>query len=465
MNLLAAHHRFSRTISPSSFILPPQQQQLRQYYWSSVSSLSSTYPSTTSSSVSATYSTDICVIGAGVIGLAIARALTLLGSSAGSGGGGQASQNNNNNTKEEILIIDQAETIGSETSSRNSEVIHGGLYYPQNSLKARLCVEGKHRLYAYCTERNISFTQCGKLIVATRPSQRDNELQKLLQQAHQNGVTDVRLLSTEDVHVMEPHIHCTGGALWSPSTGVFDSHSFMRQLLIDAEDGGATLILKTKVKAIHMEPLTGRFLVHFDDDENTCIVCNKLVNAAGLWAPNLARSLHGDNLGGGGSSSPWYPPKGYFARGTYFLLHGIPRQSFPFRHLIYPVPEPGGLGVHATIDWAGQSIRFGPDVEWIKEDEDDPSMISLSPDPERGNRFYDEVRKYWPDLPDNALIPDYVGIRPKLNHPSNGPVEFQDFLIAGPKTHGIKGLVHLLGIESPGLTSSMAIGDYVTRQL
>ena len=399
------------------------------------------------SSSSAAFSTQACVIGAGVVGLAVARALALQG--------------------RDVLLVDQASTIGSETSSRNSEVIHAGLYYPSDSLKARLCVQGKHQLYRYCHERHIPFNQCGKLIVATRHGQVEKELNELRHQAHRNGVTDVTILSPEEVHEMEPQVQCVGGALWSPSTGVLDSHSFMTSLLTDAEDAGATLVLNTKVMAATVESSPGqdRILLQFADD--TCVACDSVVNATGLWAPQLARYFHPPTSLG---SSSWQPPRGYYAKGTYFVLQGV--RPLPFQRLIYPVPEPGGLGVHATIDWVGQSIRFGPDVEWVEDHtepwlpEQEPSTLSLRPDPQRGIRFYDHVRTYWPALPDDSLVPDYVGIRPKLNHPSNGPLHFQDFLIAGPALHGIQGLVHLLGIESPGLTSSMAIADYVaTTQL
>jgi L-2-hydroxyglutarate oxidase LhgO len=332
-------------------------------------------------------------------------------------------------------------------------VIHGGLYYPCESLKARLCVQGKRQLYHYCQERNIPYNQCGKLIVATKPGQIEHELEGLRRQALQNGVTDVKILSQADVNAIEPDIQCIGGALWSPSTGVLDSHSFMTCLVADAEAEGTTIAFNTKVKEASVES-TGSLLLRFDDD--TRVVCDSVVNAAGLWAPQIAQLFHH----GQGS---WHPPRAYFAKGTYFKLQGV--RPLPFQHLIYPIPEPGGLGVHATIDWAGQGIKFGPDVEWVDPSVEDPSTISLRPDPQRGVRFYEQVRKYWPDLPNDALVPDYVGIRPKLNHPSQGTLEFQDFLIAGQATHGVKGLVHLLGIESPGLTSSMAIGDYVASQL
>jgi len=403
---------------------------------------------------SAAFHAEVCIIGAGVVGLAVARALS--SSSTGK--------------QREVLLVDKGACVGSETSSRNSEVIHAGLYYPPQSLKARLCVQGKQQLYAYCRERHIPFQNCGKLVVATQESQVHNELETLQRQAFVNGVTDVRIVSPEDVKVMEPQVTCVGGALWSPSTGVIDSHSYMMSLLADAEDDGdTTLVLHTNVVGANINsgsdvPLQLQF------EDGTWLSCDAVVNAAGLWAHRIAKLFHNASS----PSSPqrhhvWQPPRQYFAKGTYFQLQGV--QPMPFSHLIYPVPEPGGLGVHATIDWAGQAVKFGPDVEWIDfpdddEEEMDPSQLSLVPDPQRGVRFYEQVRKYWPHLPDDKLIPDFVGIRPKLNHPATRTgLGFEDFRIVSEETHGIPGLVHLFGIESPGLTSSMAIGDYVANLL
>ena len=381
--------------------------------------------------ISPAFNTEVCVIGAGVIGLAIARALSLAG--------------------REVLLVEKASTIGSETSSRNSEVIHAGLYYQSKSLKARFCVEGKRALYQYCLERHIPYNNVGKLIVATQPEQVIRELEILRRQAVENGVTDIKMLTPHDVKAMEPNVQCVGGALWSPSTGVFDSHSFMTSLLADAENNGTTLALQTRVEdAAVEEPL----LLQFSD--GTWLGCDHVINAAGLWAHRIAQHFHR-------SVAQWQPPRQYFAKGTYFRLQG--EHPLPFQHLIYPVPEPGGLGVHATVDWAGQSIKFGPDVEWVDEHVELPTQISLLPDAQRGERFYEQVRKYWPGLQDGKLVPDYVGVRPKLNHPSLGAVGFEDFCIADESIHGVKGLVHLFGIESPGLTSSMAIGDYVTDLL
>jgi L-2-hydroxyglutarate oxidase LhgO len=265
----------------------------------------------------------------------------------------------------------------------------------------------------------------------------------LQQKATAMGV-EVQMLSQEDVKFLEPEVECVG-ALLSPSTGVLDSHSFYLSLLADAEEHGATLALHTTVDDAEIADNVIR--VHSD---GAWIECETIVNSAGLGAGNVASLLHKD--------TPWKPPAHYYAKGTYFRLEGKPS----FQHLIYPVPEPGGLGVHATVDWSGHSVKFGPDVEWL-----DPSIdldeIDLNPDPQRGDKFYDQVRKYWPKLADGKLVPDYSGIRPKLQHPlHHGPsLPFMDFLISGPEEHGVPGLIHLFGIESPGLTSSMAIGDYV----
>lgn len=380
-------------------------------------------------SINPAFHTEVCIVGAGVIGLAIARALSFAG--------------------KEVLVVDKSATIASETSSRNSEVIHAGIYYPSNSWKALFCVQGKQKIYDYCNERHIPYNNCGKLIVATQLGQVTNELETFRRQALANGVTDVKILTSQDVRVMEPQVECVGGALWSPSTGVLDSHSFMTSLLADAEDKGTTLALHTAVEDANVGE---KLLLKFTD--GTWMSCDYVVNAAGLWAHRIAKLFHP-------SSSQWQPPRQYFAKGTYFHLQGV--RPLPFQHLIYPIPEPGGLGVHATLDWAGQSIKFGPDVEWVDDTTELPSQISLEPNPQRGENFYEEVRKYWPHLADGKLAPDYVGIRAKLNHPINGKVGFEDFRIIDEKTHGVRGLVHLFGIESPGLTSSMAIGDYVSK--
>jgi L-2-hydroxyglutarate oxidase LhgO len=329
-------------------------------------------------------------------------------------------------------------------------VIHAGLYYPSSSLKAKFCVQGKQQLYEFCQDRQITHNPCGKLIVATNEQQLAQDLPSLQQKAIQNGVTDTRILSRQDVQYLEPEVECVG-ALLSPSTGVIDSHSFFLSILADAEAHGATLALQTAVDDAQINTNNQKVCLHA---EGTWIECDTVVNSAGLWAHQIASLIHNNHV--------WKPPKQFFAKGTYFRLEGKP----PFRHLIYPVPEPGGLGVHATVDWSGQTVKFGPDVEWLDPDVD-LDDIRLVPDSQRGEKFYDQVRKYWPLLPDNKLVPDYVGVRPKLSHPSvpTSGLSFQDFRIIGQEAHGIPGLIHLFGIESPGLTSSMAIADHVVNLL
>lgn len=377
---------------------------------------------------SAAFHVESCVVGGGVIGLATSRALAERG--------------------REVLILDRAAIIGSETSSRNSEVIHAGLYYPQDSNKAKFCVEGKQLLYEYCKSRHVPVNQCGKLVVATNESQWKRDLPKMKEQANKNGVLDVELSSCEQVQELEPQVDCFG-ALWSPSTGVVDSHSFMISLLADAEQHGATLALNSKVENAFVSS-DGVML----EVDGTLISCQTLVNSAGLWADEIARMIHSD--------TEWKPPKQYFAKGNYFRLEGV---KSPFQHLVYPVPEAaGGLGVHATIGWADNSVKFGPDVEWLSPDTL-PDNIDMTPDPSRGESFYAAIRKYWSALPEDSLAPDYSGIRPKLSHPETPSGLPVDFYIAGKQQHGIPGLVHLLGMESPGLTSSMAIAEYVAEML
>jgi L-2-hydroxyglutarate oxidase LhgO len=303
----------------------------------------------------------------------------------------------------------------------------------------------------------------------------ESVLPDLQQKAWHNGVEDIRLLSRDDVKYLEPDIECVG-ALLSPSTGVLDSHSYYMALLADAESHGVTLSLHSTVDRARVETIScldhdsssrGDIRLQID---GTWVQCQAVVNSAGLSADHVARLLHQDTPATRGNTNfpPWTPPRHYYAKGTYFRLAG---KKPSFRHLIYPIPERGGLGIHATIDWSGTSIKFGPNVEWM-----DPSIvqsskdIDLNPDPLLGEQFSDAVRTYWPDLQDGQLAPDYVGIRPKLHHPSqlsslDETLGFMDFSILGPSKHGIPGLVHLFGIESPGLTSSMAIADYVRDML
>jgi L-2-hydroxyglutarate oxidase LhgO len=394
--------------------------------------------------VSPSFHTEVAVIGVGAVGLAIGRALAMAG--------------------KEVLLLERSSAICTETSARNSEVIHAGIYYPQNSLKAKFCVQGKQLLYEYCKERSISHKRCGKLIVATNRTQLTNDIPALHQKAIMNGVTDCQIISKEDVHVMEPNVTCEG-ALYSPSSGIVDSHSFFVNMLADCENAGSSLALNTKIQDAQTvrEGSDGstKICLYADD---TWISCDYVINSAGLWADEVASLIHqrpkdvdDDDDDNNNITMKWHPPKHYYAKGTYFRLEG----KTPFQHLIYPVPEPGGLGVHATIDWGGTGVKFGPDVEWLHPDTR-PEEISYNPDPNRGDGFYDEIRKYWPALPEGKLVADYVGVRPKLTHPSVASAsKFEDFRIVGPETHGVPGLVHLLGIESPGLTSSMAIAKYV----
>jgi L-2-hydroxyglutarate oxidase LhgO len=361
---------------------------------------------------------ECVVIGAGVIGLATARALALAGHS--------------------VLVLERAYTIGFETSSRNSEVIHAGLYYPPGSLKARSCVAGRHRLYAYCRAHGVPHARLGKLIVATDEAEIGG-LEKIAAAARNNGVDDLEWLDAAAAQRLEPEIRCIA-ALMSPSTGIIDSHALMLAFAGEAEAAGAMIVLRTPV-------LGGRvrgdgFELAVGGDEPMALRCRILVNAAGLYAPACARTIAG--------IPPQAIPPGYFCRGSYFTLSG----RAPFRHLIYPVPVPGGLGIHLTLDLAGQA-RFGPDVEWI-------SAVDYSLDPVRGISFYGAVRRYWPGLRDGALQPGYAGIRPKISGPDEPAA---DFLVQGPTLHGVPGLVNFYGIESPGLTAALPLADEAVRQL
>lgn len=360
---------------------------------------------------------DCAVIGAGVVGLAVARALAMQG--------------------REVIVLEAEGAIGTGTSSRNSEVIHAGIYYPQGSLKARLCVQGKQMLYAYAGQRRLPHRRCGKLIVATSVAQ-VGQLDAIMAKARANGVNDLQLLTREQARAMEPQLECHA-ALLSPSTGIVDSHALMLSLQGDLENAGGVVALKSGVD--HAECVDKSIVIRTLD--GTALRCNTVVNAAGLAAPALARRFEG-------LSSSAVPPA-YFAKGNYFTLAG----RAPFSRLIYPVPEAAGLGVHLTLDLGGQA-KFGPDVQWVSSPDD------LVVDPTGGEAFYAEVRKYWPALQDGALIPGYAGIRPKISGPDEPAA---DFRIEGPSIHGVPGLVNLFGIESPGLTSSLAIGRYVAELL
>ena len=371
--------------------------------------------------VSTEDSVDCVVIGAGVVGLAVARALALSPKFAG----------------KELLVLEAANAIGTGTSSRNSEVIHAGIYYPAGSLKAQLCVEGKEMLYDYCEDRGIGFKRCGKLLVATNEAQ-VAQLQGIIAKAAANGVHDLVLLTREQARELEPQLECVA-AVHSPSTGIIDSHALMLSLQGDFENAGGLTVLNSAVAGVFVAK--GAIKIVMQD--GTEIRTKALVNAAGLSAPLLARSMQG--------LDPKFAPQEYYAKGNYFTLSG----KSPFNRLIYPVPEAAGLGVHLTLDMGGQA-KFGPDVEWVKSADD------LVVNPSRGDAFYAEVRKYWPQLQCGALIAGYAGMRPKISAPTEAAA---DFMIQGPLEHGIAGLVNLFGIESPGLTSSMAIGALVAGML
>ena len=364
---------------------------------------------------------DAVVMGAGVVGLAVARSLALAG--------------------REVMVLESENAIGTGTSARNSEVIHAGIYYPAGSLKARLCVQGKQLLYAYCAERGVAHRQLGKLIVATSPEQ-VQALEGILSKAAANGVHDLQKLSAAEAIALEPALACEA-ALLSPSSGIVDSHGLMLALQGDMENAGGLLALLSPVQHIGLRQGTASHPMRVQTQDGTELACRVLVNAAGLSAVPMARAMAGLN--------PDLLPQAHYAKGNYFTLAG----QAPFSRLIYPVPEAAGLGVHLTLDLGGQA-KFGPDVQWVS----DPADLQV--DPSRGDAFYAEVRKYWPALADGALLPGYAGIRPKINAPSEASA---DFLIQGPSEHGVPGLVNLLGIESPGLTSSLAIAEEVGRRL
>ena len=359
---------------------------------------------------------DCVVAGAGVVGIAVARALALAG--------------------REVIVLDAAAGIGTGISSRNSEVIHAGIYYPKGSLMARFCVQGRRMLYALCAERGVPFMNCGKLIVATAPEE-NASLAGIQARAEANGVEGMRQLTAAEARALEPNLACTA-ALLSPTTGVVDSHGYMLALQGDAEHAGAVFVFHS--------PITGGrateagIELQVGGEDPMALRCRLFINAAGLHAPALARTLQG--------MPRQLIPTEYYAKGNYFTLQG----RSPFSRLIYPVPVPGGLGVHLTIDLGGQA-RFGPDVEWIDH-------LDYTVDPRRADSFYAAVRRYWPALKDGALHPGYAGIRPKIV-PKGAPG--QDFVIQDQRAHRIPGLVNLFGIESPGLTAGIALAAYVAE--
>ncbi len=357
---------------------------------------------------------DAIVIGAGVVGLAIARALARSGRS--------------------VVTLERADGIGTETSSRNSEVIHAGIYYPEGSLKAKLCVQGRRALYKYCDQHRVPYQQCGKLIVAT-DSDEISGIEKLKIKGEINDVEGLRLLSQAEAKTLEPALSTTG-ALYSSVTGILDSHAFMLSLKGDAEDQGAAFAFHTPF--LRADATGNTIWVETGGNEPMRLSTHNLINASGLHASDVARTVIG--------LDPVRTPNTLYAKGNYFSLRG----KAPFSRLIYPAPQTHGLGVHLTLDLSGQA-RFGPDVEWV-------DTLDYEVDPKRGEGFDDAIRRYWPDLPKNALIPAYSGIRPKISGPNDPAPDFQ---IDGPESHGIPGLVNLFGIESPGLTSSLAIADAV----
>jgi L-2-hydroxyglutarate oxidase LhgO len=361
---------------------------------------------------------ECVVIGAGVVGLAVARAMAARG--------------------REVIVLEAGEAVGIGTSSRNSEVIHAGLYYPRGSLKAELCVRGRAMLYEYCDAHGVPYNRCGKLLVATARNQLP-QLAAIQQKALENGVTDLVRISGAEATALEPHLRCVE-AMLSPQTGIIDSHQFMLALQGDAERDGANIAFHTPVTQVDARDRC--FIVETGGEAPLRFQADCVINSAGLFANDIARRIRG--------LDPRHVPPLYFAKGNYFSVSG----RTPFDRLIYPMPNEAGLGVHLTIDMGGQA-KFGPDVEWIQK-------IDYSVDAQRATGFYAAIRAYWPDLPDDALQPAYAGIRPKLSGPGQPAA---DFVIQGRAAHGVAGLVNLFGIESPGLTASLAIAEKVARML
>jgi L-2-hydroxyglutarate oxidase LhgO len=367
---------------------------------------------------------DALVVGAGVVGLAVARALARDG--------------------REVIVVERAEGIGTGTSSRHSEVIHAGLYYPPGSLKAQLCVEGREALYAYCAAHGIAHRRCGKLVVAVEDDEVPG-LHKLQAQALANGVADAVLIDAGAARAMEPAVHCVA-ALHSPSTGIVDSHALMLALQGEAEDAGTLFAFHS---AFDRAIVTREgFEVHIGGAEPMTLAARTLVNTAGLHASRVAARIEGLPAA--------HVPRAHWCRGHYFALAG----RAPFARLVYPMHNRAGLGTHFTLDLGGQG-RFGPDVDWLPDPGPD-AVEDYAVDASRAAAFARDIRRYWPALPEGALQPAYTGIRPKIVGPGEPAA---DFRIDGPAVHGVAGLVNLFGIESPGLTSSLAIGDLVARTL
>ena len=357
---------------------------------------------------------DCVVIGAGVVGLAIAREAALAG--------------------REVIIVEQHNAIGTETSARNSEVIHAGIYYPAGSLKAQLCVRGKHMLYEFCESHQVAHRRCGKLLVATDDNQIHDgahSLAAIQKKAQANGVNDLTWLTRDEAQAMEPKLQCVA-ALFSPSTGIIDTHGYMLALLGDAEARGAMLALESPV--LHGQCSNDGIELHTPE---LSVRAKTVFNSAGLHAPGLAGKL--------ARLPRQFVPPAFYAKGNYYSLSG----KSPFTRLVYPMPNEAGLGVHLTLDLGGQA-RFGPDVEWI-------DAINYDVDIRRADSFYAAIRQYWPELQDAALQPGYAGIRPKIAGPED---KAADFVIQGPQVHGVPGLLNLFGIESPGITASLALAQY-----
>ena len=366
---------------------------------------------------------ECVVIGAGVIGLAVAREMALQG--------------------RETILLERESAFGTISSARNSEVIHAGIYYPKDSLKAKLCVQGNRLLYEYCRSHQVATQPYGKLIVASDDTQL-NDLQAILYKAQNNQVPDIKMISGDEAKALEPQLHCSA-AILSSSTGIVDSHGYMLSLLGGFEDAGGMLAYQSPL--ISARPVGSNaeqgFILEIGGVDGMQIQTRLLINCAGMSAPAIAKKIEG--------LASEQIPKAYFAKGNYFSLTG----KSPFSHLIYPIPEPGGLGVHLTLDMGGQA-KFGPDVEWL--DIESEEQIDYSVNASRGDDFYEAVRRYWPGLKHGSLQPDYSGVRAKIV-PPNMPAG--DFCFNGPQDHGLQGLFNLYGFESPGLTSSLAIAKHL----
>ncbi len=370
---------------------------------------------------------DCVVIGAGVVGLAVAREMALQG--------------------RETILLERENAFGTISSARNSEVIHAGIYYPKDSLKAKLCVQGNRLLYEYCRDHQVATQPYGKLIVASDEAQVD-DLRAILYKAQNNGVPEIKMISGDEAKTLEPNLKCSA-AILSSSTGIVDSHGYMLSLLGSFEDAGGMVAYQSPLQSA--KPIGNNaengYELQIGGADGIQIQTKLLINCAGMSAPAVAQQIEGlvrDQI-----------PKAYFAKGNYFSLSG----KSPFTHLIYPIPEPGGLGVHLTLDMGGQA-KFGPDVEWLDIDQED--QIDYTVDPKRGDGFYEAVRRYWPGLKDGSLQPDYSGVRAKIV-PPNAPAG--DFCFNTPQEHGMQGLYNLYGFESPGLTSSLAIARYLEVQI